>query len=296
MFYLARMMTGLSYAKINLGLRIVSKRPDGFHNIETTFKVIDLCDRITLERSNRIDLVCDDPRVPRDESNLCMRAVRQLESAVGESLPVRIALEKRIPIGGGLGGGSSNAASVLVNVRSLFELPLTDDQLMEMASRLGSDVPFFVGVQLGKGHTATGTGRGEMLEYFDWPLTEQVVLVNPGIHIDTAWAYQHYARQVKTGAGLGGSFGLTNKSKSIKFSALLAKPLFFENYFEDLVFQEHPKIKNLRHQLEEKGAKIARMSGSGSTVFGIFDSETCLDGLAGEMADCFVHIGRFVRS
>lgn len=285
------------FAKINLGLRILRKRPDGFHDIETTFKLVDLCDRLHLESSaSEVTLECSKPEVPTDESNLCIRAVRELEAYCSRSLPVRIRIEKNIPIGGGLGGGSSDAAGVLVHLSRHMHLDVPEEALMEMAGRLGSDVPFFVGAILGRGDTAVAFGRGERLEYFDWPLTEQVVLVNSGISIPTSWAYQNFARHRKPDAVSEGSFGLTNKSKSIKFSALFAKPLFFENYFEDLVFQEHPKIKNLRYQLEEKGAKIARMSGSGSTVFGIFDSETRLDGLAGEMADCFVHIGRFVRS
>lgn len=290
------MATIKSFAKINLGLKIKGKRPDGFHELETVFKLVDLHDDVTLERidGTGIHMSCSDASLPCDGTNLCYRAAEKMQDLAGRKFGMRIHLEKRIPIGGGLGGGSSNAAAVMVGIRELLEFDIEKERLVDAGAELGSDVPFFVGAFQGMGKTATGSGRGEILEFFEWPLTETVVLINPGIHVDTGWAYKNYARKCASDADLQGSFSLTNRVESIKFSALLAKPLFFGNYFEPLVFEAYPKIKKLRDLLEERGAKIARLSGSGSTVFGIFEENADLRHWPALFHDCFVHIGRFV--
>ncbi len=285
-----------SYAKINIGLRIHAKRPDGYHDLETLFKLVDLHDDITLDDdvSGDVNVSCSDPSVPADDSNLCHRAVRKLQSLTARPFGVKIDIAKRIPIGAGLGGGSSNAAAVLVGCRNRLALEISDEALMRAGAELGSDVPFFVGAYLGRGHTAFGKGRGDILEFVDWTLPEKVVLLNPGITISTAWAYANYARKLTADAVSEGSFNLTNRVESIKFSPLLAKPLFFGNYFEPLVFAEYPKIKVLRDLLEQKGAKIARLSGSGATVFGIFEENADLEKWPTAIEDCFVHVGTFV--
>lgn len=285
-----------SFAKINLGLRIKGKRPDGFHELETVFKLIDLHDVVTLETLDGagIQLTCSRPDLPCDRTNLCYRAAEKMQELADRAFGIRIHLDKRIPIGGGLGGGSSNAAAVMVGIQNLLQLKIDRAKLVRAGAELGSDVPFFVAAYLGMGDTAMGSGRGEVLEFIEWPLTEKVVLVNPGIHVDTGWAYRNYARKCSSDADLQGSFSLTNRVESIKFSALLAKPLFFGNYFEPLVFETYPKIKMIRDELEKKGAKLARLSGSGATVFGIFEENADLRQWPTLFQDCFVHVGRFV--
>jgi 4-diphosphocytidyl-2-C-methyl-D-erythritol kinase len=285
-----------SFAKINLGLKIKGKRPDGFHELETVFKRVDLTDEVILEPLSGIDiqLTCSRPDLPCDGTNLCYRAAEKMQELAGEKFGIRIHVEKKIPIGGGLGGGSSNAAAVMVGIQNLLQLNIDGAKLIRAGAELGSDVPFFVASYLGMGNTATGSGRGEVLDFFEWPLLEKVVLVNPGIPIDTGWAYKNYARKCASDADLQGSFSLTNRVESIKFSALLAKPLFFGNYFEPLVFETYPKIKMIRDELEKKGAKLARLSGSGATVFGIFEENADLRQWPALFQDCFVHVGRFV--
>jgi 4-diphosphocytidyl-2-C-methyl-D-erythritol kinase len=286
----------VSYAKINIGLKIVRQRADGYHDIETVFKIISLHDRVTLRKndSGKITITCADPNVPTDHSNIAFQAVQLIEQETENQYGVDIDIVKNIPIGAGLGGGSSNGASVLVGMNELFQLGLKDEALMAMGAQLGSDVPFFVGFLLGFGNTAVGKGRGEVLDYFEWNLTEKVVLVYPKIPISTPWAYQNFKNYLSSEHEKKSSLSLTNTSKSVKFSALLIKPVFFDNNFEPLVFAEYPKIKGLREMLEKENAVFSRMSGSGSTVFGLFEKDRNCDALGSKFPDCFVTVAAFV--
>jgi len=281
----------VSYAKINIGLRIVCKREDGYHEIETCFKIVSLHDIVSVHKSDVLKLSSNRVEFPLNENNICHKGIRLLEKKVGKPLPVSIDVQKRIPIGAGLGGGSSNGAAVLVGCNKLWDLKLPDHELMELGAGLGSDVPFFVGFLLEKGNTAIGKGRGEILEFFDWNLSEKLLLVYPNIAVSTAWAYQNYKTPLELKKQ---SFGLTNKPKSIMFSALLDKPLFFDNDFEPAVFAEHSKIKVLWESLESENPKISRMSGSGSTVFAIFEKERKIEGLRDKFPDCVVEVCLFV--
>jgi 4-diphosphocytidyl-2-C-methyl-D-erythritol kinase len=285
-----------SHAKINIGLKIVRKRDDGYHDIETIFKIVGLHDIVSIRanHSNVIKIFCSDARVPADASNIAVKAVKLLQEKTGRGFAVDIDISKNIPIGAGLGGGSSNGASVLAGLNELFHLGLSADELLKCGARLGSDVPFFVGFLLGMGNTAVGSGRGEILDFFTWDLTEKVVLVNPNIEISTAWAYQNFAAYVPPESLRNASLNLTNTSKSVKFSALLEKPVFFDNYFEPLVFATHPKIRGLREMLEKEKAVFSRLSGSGSTVFGLFEKQRNLENLKNHFSGCTVIICDFV--
>ena len=284
-----------SYAKINIGLRIVGKRPDGYHDIETIFKIISLSDTISIEK-NELEKVrlFSQQNIPLDETNIAAKAVRLIENETGKSIGVDIHLEKSIPIGAGLGGGSSNGACVLTGVNRLFELNLSDSKLMELGAQLGSDVPFFVGFLLEKGNTAIGKGRGEMLEFFQWNLTEKILLVYPNIGISTPWAYQNFKTYLDAQHTEKSSLNLTNRAKSIMFSAPLEKKAFLGNDFEPLVFAKHDKIRVLREALENENAVFARMSGSGSTVFGLFEKTRNLEKIKSGWSDCFVTVCDFV--
>ncbi|HNC50308.1 MAG TPA: 4-(cytidine 5'-diphospho)-2-C-methyl-D-erythritol kinase [bacterium] len=288
-----------AYAKINLGLRIHEKRGDGYHNIETVFKIISLHDRVAIRLNDRggARLTCGLAGVPTDESNIMMKAVRSLEKKSDRPIHTDIHLEKHIPMGAGLGGGSSDAAAVLVALSRLLGLSLTGEELMHLGASLGSDVPFFVGFYLGHGATAKGQGRGEVLSYFRWPLTEHVVVVYPNVHVSTPWAYQNFRTAIPSTVDTENErFNLTKRIESAILSAPLEKGLFFDNDFEYLVFREYPWIRTAQGVLVDLGAKVARMSGSGSTLYGLFDTVPEFETLRERLGDAAIFRCRFIDS
>ena len=255
-----------SYAKINLGLSVCSKRPDGYHEIRTIFQQIDLADRLTFTLQKQgITLSCDAPNVPTDESNLCIRAARLLQMRTGRTEKgVHIHLSKAIPPGGGLGGGSSNAAVTLAALNHLWDLGLPIETLLDLARELGADVPFFL-----LGGTALASGIGDQLETLDLWEQPWVVVTCPSLHISTAWAYSAL------------KIGLTKKGECGKFQGFLeARPRlsawseWLENDFEKVVLPAFPKLMDLRGELLEQGAEMASLSGSGACLFGLFAEQT----------------------
>lgn len=253
----------LSPAKINLGLNIISKRGDGFHNLETIFYPINLNDKIRFEKSERTAFSTNNEQLKTEaDSNLVLKALHLLEQLTGRKLSSKIFLEKLIPTGAGLGGGSSNAASTLLALNELFELNLSIDDLKPLALQLGSDVPFFL-------HRIPcfAEGRGEMIIPVSLDIPYPILLVNPNIHISTAWAFNNIVPKI-TGVSL----------KIFTDEIIELKKLFrkLHNDFEEPVFKEHPKIQKIKTELIQHGAMYAQMSGSGSTVFGIFDDEKVL--------------------
>lgn len=250
-----------SPAKINFGLFITERRGDGFHNIETIFYPLQLCDEITMRECDHLLIETDSVDLNlQPENNLVFKAVKLMEAQTGRELHCRIKLIKRIPMGAGLGGGSSNAASVLLGLNDLFDLKLTKVELMLLGAQLGSDVPFFI-------HPVPsfGTGRGELLKPIDFELKGELVVVNPGIHVATGPAYKNCTPQ-KAG------FNLLelNEFKSLNYNELRHS---VQNTFEESVFQIYPEIEKLKKKFYENGADFSLMSGSGSTVFGIFDDK-----------------------
>lgn len=236
-----------SYAKINWALRITGKRRDGYHDLETVFQTISLHDELTITPAERLSLSCDDPTIPTDDSNLILRAAR----AVGTP-PVHIELKKRIPAGGGLGGGSSNAAAVL---RALGG----GRKLDEIALSLGSDVPFFL-----VGGTAYATGRGEQLIPLPPASGIPLLLVLPAERVSTAEAFSL----------------ITRYSKPLGIDAyrdFLAHPDLLVNDFEEPVFARLPHLRDYKQRLLGAGAMWAAMSGSGSTIVGAFRSQALRD-------------------
>ncbi len=249
-------------AKINLFLEVLDKRPDGYHNIETVFQSIDLHDVIILRGSSpgTIAVECDDPEVPLDSSNLAYRAAELLSRESGKIYGARIQIIKRIPVGAGLAGGSTDAAATLVGLNELWGLGYSTDDLMRLGRELGADVPFCI-----LGGTALGRGRGDELaplaSFSDVP----IVLANPGFQVSTSWAY----------AALG-NFGLTRARKNANI--LIAKmrrrdvssvgdKLF--NIFESVVMGEHPLVGRIKEESIRAGALGALMTGSGPAVFAI---------------------------
>jgi len=259
-----------AYAKINLGLNVLGKRPDGYHSIETVFRLIDLYDEIEiLQNDQGIHFATNSPELSNDNSNLCVQAAHLLRDLTGIHTGVEITLTKRIPIGAGLGGGSSDAAAVLKGLTKLWTLDITRDELQTVSATLGSDVPFFL-----TGLTAFATGRGDILESFDLQIPYTILLVTPKIHVSTAWAYSqiHPLQGVKRHnlrAVLDGSMGDAQR---------LQKELL--NDFENAVFQHYPDIASIKSTLLAEGAACALMSGSGSSVFGFFSNPSVARDLA----------------
>lgn len=273
-------MNGHAYAKINLGLHIVGKRTDGFHDIETIFHRTSLCDDITVEGLDRISIECSVPGVPADERNHCWKAVELLRKELGVKNGADIRITKRIPMGAGLGGGSSDAASVLRMLPALWNVDVPLELLHSVALRVGSDVPYFL-----TDSTAYAEGRGERLRPVTLDLPYWILLVNPNIHVPTPWAYGALA------ARRNGAFP-ARPSLGERFAAdPVGTILAAVNDFEEVVFEQHPAIGAIKQQLLNAGALSSVMSGSGSTVYGLFnDAETARNAALSFTNAMFVHL------
>lgn len=254
-------------AKINLYLRVISRRPDGYHEIESLMQKVDLCDTLHLSRRRQgISLSCPGTDLPCDASNLAYRAARSFLGNMPQSVGVDIVLEKRIPVAAGLGGGSSDAAAVLIGLNKLLGGGLTDRQLMELARPLGADVPFFVG----DFSAAWATGIGECLEAC-MPLSGYwLVLVNPGFAVSTKWVYQNFALTTH-----GNPFILGRVQPGAKKISLPhpGKDISLYNDLESVTIKRYPEINTLKRKLIDMGALDSLMSGSGPTVFAVFDDK-----------------------
>ena len=254
-----------SFAKVNLHLRVLGKREDGFHDIFTVFQSVSLHDTLTFENADvGVTLYCGEPELPADGSNLIVRAAESLRHAFSVSGGARIHLEKRIPMGGGLGGGSSNAAATLIGLSRLWQIKTTVADLRRIGSDLGSDVPFFL-----EGGTSVGSGRGTDLATIDDLAAEWMLIVTPDEHVSTAGAY----------AGLGAE-NLTKEASNRILRVCRSEAGSSDflqtgavNDFEETIFASHPEIGRVKRKLFELGAGRAMMSGSGASVFAIFDKE-----------------------
>lgn len=253
-----------SFAKINLLLRILGKREDGFHELFTVFQTVSLQDTLTFEESDKLELTCDDRRVPTDDQNLIIRAATALRQRSGVDSGAKIHLLKRIPSPGGLGGGSSNAAVALIGLKRLWKVSVSDSDLLSIAEGLGSDVPFFL-----YGGTAIGTGRGEKIEQVADLIGEDLVIVTPNVAVSTSSAFAAVGSPNLTNVDTESILTVCrNEAKSLDlgYSALT-------NDFSQTVFASHPEIKRVRETLLSLGAVNAALSGSGASVFAVFDKQ-----------------------
>jgi 4-diphosphocytidyl-2-C-methyl-D-erythritol kinase len=257
-----------AHAKINLSLKVLGRREDGYHEIRTVFQTIGLHDilefRFTPGRG--LALTLDDPlRLP---DNLVLRAARAFCERFGVRGALEMKLAKRIPAGGGLGGGSSDAAAVLLALPALTGAQPSLAALLEIAAGLGSDVPFFL-----FGGTALGLGRGEEL----YPLPEfpplPVLVLAPPLHVSTPEAYRALNRPALTSSGTSPKL---NNLRSFVWSP--GDWASAENDFEAAVFELHPELKRWQRKLERSGAHAARLSGSGAALFGVFPNQATLQG------------------
>jgi 4-diphosphocytidyl-2-C-methyl-D-erythritol kinase len=241
-------------AKINLSFKIKGRREDGFHEIETLMAPISLSDRLTIERGKTtggIQFSCDDSSLSNGEDNLVFQAARLFQKATKIGAGVEVTLEKKIPHGAGLGGGSSDAASTLLGLNELFETHLEPRDLIELAAQIGSDVPFFI-----LGSAATCRGRGDIVEPATLPASFNLLLVKPDFGVPTPWAYERWKNSREL---------LSVNYASQKFSGVR-----FVNDLERPVFEKFVLLGYLKTWLRlqpEVGAAL--LSGSGSTVFAV---------------------------
>lgn len=251
----------IANAKINLGLRIVGQREDDYHLLHTLFQEIDFGDEVTLSDQPyvKVTLGVTGPAargVPTDKSNLCLQAARLFQARVSAGQGVHIRLDKRIPVGAGLGGGSSDAAAVLQGLNRMRQAGLSAMELERLAVRLGADVPFFI-----RGGLQLGEGIGEALTPLERPLPFAVVLVIPPFGVDTAWAYGQFASRSDFPAPP--AFDELITREPIPWDRLT-------NDFEKVVFPRYGQLAEIKKELLKAGAVYASLSGSGSAVVGLF--------------------------
>ncbi|MCY4603964.1 MAG: 4-(cytidine 5'-diphospho)-2-C-methyl-D-erythritol kinase [Gemmatimonadetes bacterium] len=252
-----------AYAKINLGIKIVGRRPDGYHEILSVAQCVDLADVLDFELASSDQLTCSLDSLSTGPDNLVCRAVDAFHAQLDRpAQSFRIHLEKNIPIGAGLGGGSADAAAALRALNRFYDQPFSNADLRQIAATLGSDIPFLV-----EGGTALMRGRGEILESLSWEGAVFYVLAYPDVEISTAWAYG------QLGPSLTGNSPYFNFIVSLSGGCVDHDRLFevLENDFTPAVERTYPIVAELRSQLDRVGARATLMSGSGSTVYGIFD-------------------------
>lgn len=266
-------------AKINFWLEVLRKREDGYHELSSLMLPVAVFDEIGLEvvEPGGIALECDHPEVPRDGGNLAWRAAELFCERAGVSPHLSIRLRKGIPVGAGLGGGSADAAGVLLGLDRLYPKRVSREELHSLATRLGADVPFFL-----HGRPALATGIGEKLEPVAGVMDYPILLVKPPVNVSTAWVY--------------GSLKLTRGESRIKVPTLLADPWNFagllQNDLESVTLTAVPMLPRLKTWMVEQGAMAALMSGSGPTVFGVFagpeEAGRAEAAAAGDWPECWV--------
>jgi len=247
-----------AHTKVNLDLHITGKRADGYHDLDTVFLELEWGDLLHFAPSEQYVFRQTGIRFNDGGNNICNHARELFVEALGEDLPVEIILEKKVPPGSGIGGGSADGAAVLKGLNRMVHEPLSQDRLFDLALQLGADVPFFL-----EGGLQHGGGIGERLQSLELGFEAVFLLVIPPIHISTKQAFEAL------------KIPLTPPVPPFTFGRLLEKATlvrFFENEFESVVFHMHPEIGTLKSELLDQGAYFASLSGSGSTVYGIFDS------------------------
>ena len=253
-----------SPAKINLGLRILGRRDDGYHDIETIFQEISLTDSMEFRPSDDFRLTCTDETLDCGKGNLITIAANKLAQATGHPIQGNVRLSKRIPMGAGFGGGSGNAAIALHGLCRLWEIQPAPDLLERLTGEIGADCSFFL-----QGGLAHATGLGEQLEWLDGAVPGTILLVMPAFPVQTAWAYEN------------AQILLTNREKNsiLKDCINSSYPLRAlanraTNDLEPGVFRRFPELKDIKNELQSSGADLAGLSGSGSALFGIYQNRS----------------------
>jgi 4-diphosphocytidyl-2-C-methyl-D-erythritol kinase len=253
-----------AFAKINLGLLITGKRQDGYHTLETIFAPINWYDTIEFSDSDTISMSCSNIDLPVDDNNLCIKAARSLQHFASLRKGVAMKLQKQVPFGAGLGGGSSDAATVLRVLNKLWQVNASPTELHALAVKLGADVPYFLAM---KG-LAYARGIGDELDDLGLTLPYYIVTVFPEEHIATVWAYKNFyprfERMIPDLKKLVTALCISGKKEGLPA---------FENDFEPAVFDHFPAVRQIKSALLEAGSIFASLSGSGSAVFALFERE-----------------------
>ncbi|MET0514386.1 MAG: 4-(cytidine 5'-diphospho)-2-C-methyl-D-erythritol kinase [Nitrospiraceae bacterium] len=256
----------LAPAKINLVLRVLDRRSDGFHAIWSLMQTVELCDdlHIAIHPATPpvVELRCDDMTLPADQTNLVYRAAALVLERTRRQVRVVIDLQKRIPMGAGLGGGSSDAAATILGLNYLLDMKWTRPTMEEIGQLLGSDVPFFFAAP-----TAVATGRGERVVPVELPATRWIVLVNPGFPVDTGWAYRQLSSSRTEVRPISEALRGLEQKTVLTWDEIVR---LAENDFEAPVFSAHAILAEIKARLISGGAESALLSGSGATVFGLF--------------------------
>ena len=270
-------------AKINLGLAVLDKRPDGYHDISTVMQSIGLSDTLTMERTGGegIVLTCSEPSLPADERNLAFRGAALLCREAGIREGLRIHIRKGIPMEAGMAGGSADGAAALVGVNELFGLGLSVEELCSLGVRLGADVPFCI-----RGGTMLCEGIGEIMTPVPALPDCKILIAKPRDRVSTAEAYHGLAPR-----GQRQEIDMARVVRALEEGSLGDLGRYMANAFEEGVLAAHPVVARLLDVMKERGAVAARMSGSGPTVFGIFEEEQkareALKALGQDMPDVF---------
>jgi len=249
-----------SPAKINLFLKITGKRPDGYHDLITLMCCIDLYDTISIAfNAKKISVICNNPKVPEDKTNLAHSAATLFLKSLNKQECVEICINKNIPVGAGLGGGSSNAASVLLGLNHYYGSPFSQEELMSMGQSIGADVPFFIFKK-----PAIASGIGENLEAYEGLTPYKILLIYPGFSVSTTKVYNNF------------NLGLTKIKKKHNFHLSKNQEFNIEyhlyNDLEKVTASWYPDIIAVKEALLRHGARGALMTGSGPTIFGLFSN------------------------
>ena len=250
-----------SFSKVNIGLKVLNQRDDGYHNIYTIFQELNFGDSIYIEKKDQgCKIISNVDWIPTDKSNICFKAYNEIKKEFSKVKGLCLKIEKKIPTGSGLGGGSANAAAVLKGINKIYKLKLTASKLEKISRKIGADVPFFI-----KGKTQLGEGVGEKLTQLHNTIIGTYLLVIPKFSISTEWAYSIIKNK------------LNDQDKKVNFSSFFngdySSLQIFENDFERIVIPAYPEIGAIKIKLLKLGARFVSLSGSGSTVYGIFDDE-----------------------
>lgn len=256
-----------AHAKINLSLKILGKRPDGYHELDSIMQSLSLCDLLTLtDLPSGLQLATTNLRLPADSRNLAYRAAEVFYKAIGRKPAIKIFLEKNIPLAAGLAGGSADAAAVLYGLNKMAGNILSGSELMKLGAEIGSDVPFCL-----VGGSCTVKGRGEIITRNPLPVTRYYVLVAPELEVSTKWAYEAFDQMTNPSTSLGTSSELRMPNEGIR------------NYLEPAVIKKYPVIQKVKERLLALGCSYAQMSGSGPGVFGVVANTAAAEQVAAEL-------------
>lgn len=244
-------------AKINIGLNILSKREDGFHNLETIYYPINLFDELTIRENIKFELITNNSLLNSEKGNTIIKARELISHYTGIDINASITLNKNIPMGAGMGGGSSDGSAALIIFNRYYDLKLTNEELFDLALKIGSDAPFFIDPK-----PKFASSRGEIFEFTELMINKPILIINPGIHISTTWAFSKITPKMP-------GYHL-NQIEFKEHNSLSGYKNTIINDFESIVFEIFPEVKGIKDKMYELGAEFSLMTGSGSTVFGIF--------------------------